>query len=111
MRGGELVRLARRRAGVSQAQLARRLGTKQPVVARWETGSRSPDYDTVLSAVRACGFDLSAQLLDFDPQEEAQIQFWLSMTPLDRLAANQSMLDTEEWARSARVTRRLRDES
>ena len=76
-------------------------------MARWERGHRSPDYDTVRAAVRACGFDLSPELIEFDRQEEANLQQSLAMTPLERLQANQRMLDLEYLARSARIVRKV----
>ena len=39
---GDLIREARERAGMTQAELARRLGTDQPSVSRWEQGKRTP---------------------------------------------------------------------
>ena len=69
-----LIRRARNRAGLTQAELARRLETKQPVVARWESGARSPAYDTVLRALSACGFDIETVLTPADPQTDAQIE-------------------------------------
>lgn len=35
-------RLIRRRAGLTQAQLANAIGVSRPVLARWETGARTP---------------------------------------------------------------------
>lgn len=109
MTAGHLIRRTRTRAGLTQAELARLLGTKQPVVARWETGTRSPDYDTVLRAISACGFDVETVLMPVDPQTDAQIQGWSALTPDQRLALNQELLDTEAWAHSARVIRKLAD--
>src|SRR5688500_16561064 len=102
MDGGGLIREARRRAGVTQRQLARRLGTSQPVVARWERGHRSPDYDVVRDAVLMCGFELRPTLVERDLQEEATLSYSLSLTPLQRLRNNQAMLDFEAIARNAR---------
>ncbi|MGH2730786.1 MAG: helix-turn-helix domain-containing protein [Actinomycetota bacterium] len=102
MKGGRLIREARRRAGLSQARLAERLGTKQPVVARWETGERSPTLETVTKAVRACGFDLDPQLSERDPGEEASLHLWQQLSPKQRLERNAAMLETEEWAKRAR---------
>ena len=107
MRGGLLIRRARKRAGLSQAELARRIGTKQPVVARWETGKRSPDYDTVIQAIQACGFEFETVLFPADPQTDAQLRRWLSLTPDQRLALNQELIDTEAWAHKARPIRKL----
>lgn len=101
MRGGDLIREARKRAGVTQRQLARRLGTSQPVIARWESGQRSPDYDVVRDAVRACGFDLETALVERDLQEEAMLDYSMSLTPKERLQANQSMLDFEAKIRKS----------
>ncbi|MGH2746737.1 MAG: helix-turn-helix domain-containing protein [Actinomycetota bacterium] len=106
MTGGQVIREARRRAGLTQTDLARRLGTRQPVVARWESGDRSPSFDSVTRAVRACGFELHPRIAAPDPQAEAVLSRWRRMTPKERLERNQDMLATEEWAHSARVVQR-----
>lgn len=97
----QLLREARRRARLSQAELARRLGTKQPVVARWETGARSPSFGALRRALSAAGFDLETRLVPFDPGEDALIKEWLRLSPRERLARNRKMLDTERWAMTA----------
>lgn len=104
-----MVRRARRKAGLSQSELAQRLGTKQPVIARWETGHRSPDYDTVVRVIVACGFEMEPLLSPSDPQTDAQILRWLEMTPDERIALNQELIETEAWAHSARTVRKLID--
>lgn len=106
MKGGELIREARKRAGISQAQLAERLHTKQPVVARWESLSRSPSFENVARAVRACGLEIHPSLGPIDPQEEAVLARWIKMSPKERLRRNREMLRTERWAlRARRVSR------
>ena len=102
MKGGDVIRRARTRAGVSQAELARRLGTKQPVVARWETGARAPTLETVSRAVEACGLALDVAVIDRDPGEEALLREWQGLTPAERVLRNRQMLETEEWLHSAR---------
>ena len=103
MTARELIRSARHRAGLTQRELARRLGTKQPVIARWELGHREPDFEAVVRALRACGFELSTDLVERDIQEEVLLSEWLAMTPLERLQANENLLETERWAHRARV--------
>jgi len=89
MRGGELIREARRRAGLSQRKLAHRLHTTQSVVARWESDATAPSFETVVRAVRACGFELDVHLL---PLDEGFEHDWslaeqnLALTPEQRLA-------------------------
>lgn len=101
MDAATLLRRARRRGGLSQAELARRLATKQPVIARWETGARSPSYDAVRSAIRAAGFELEVRLVPVDPGEDALITEWLRLSPRERLARNRKILGTERWAMTA----------
>src|ERR1039458_4917098 len=55
---GSAVRAARRRAGVSQAELAERAGTSQPSIARLEKGQVSPTVITLDRIARALGSDL-----------------------------------------------------
>ena len=100
MVASKLIREARLRAGLSQRALAERLGTQQPAVARWESGDRSPDFETVARVVRACGLELRISLEDADPQEDQLIHQYLALDPEQRLLHNRRMLETERWAAS-----------
>jgi uncharacterized protein len=55
MEPGALLRAARRRQGLSQAELARRAGTSQPVISAYERGRRDPTYRTLRRLVEATG--------------------------------------------------------
>lgn len=59
----ELIRLVRRRQGLTQAALARAAGTSQPVISAYEAGRRDPTYSTLRRLVAAAGeeLDLSAR--------------------------------------------------
>ena len=59
---------ARRRAGISQRELARRAGTSQAAVARIERGRQSPSAATLRRLIAACGVDL---LVDLPPEAGA----------------------------------------
>jgi predicted nucleotidyltransferase/DNA-binding XRE family transcriptional regulator len=50
-----LIRDARLAAGLSQAELARRSGTSQPAIARYESGTSSPSVVTLDRVLRAAG--------------------------------------------------------
>jgi LacI family transcriptional regulator len=52
---GELVRALRKGKGLTQSQLAERMGTKQSVIARLEAGARTPSLDTLQSLTGALG--------------------------------------------------------
>jgi hypothetical protein len=83
---GELIRAARLRAGLSQAELAERLGMPQSSIARWEVDSVEPGLSKVRSILRACGFDLSLSLIPFerDPERDARVVEVQRMTPQER---------------------------
>lgn len=55
MEPAELIRVVRRRSGLTQADLARRAGTSQPVVSAYERGHRDPTYSTLRRLVEASG--------------------------------------------------------
>lgn len=57
-----LISQVRRKAGLSQEELARRAGTSQPAVARYETGRAAPSTSTLLRLLRAGGYDLDVQI-------------------------------------------------
>lgn len=57
---------ARQEAGLTQAQLAERMGTQAPAVARLEralaTGKHSPSIATLRKYIKACGKNLVLQI-------------------------------------------------
>jgi transcriptional regulator with XRE-family HTH domain len=85
MHGGELIREARKRAGLTQEDLADRLATTQPAIARWENGRTSPSFRRVVEAIRACGLDLSVRIATYDDQHELLIEDNLRRRPEERL--------------------------
>jgi transcriptional regulator with XRE-family HTH domain len=87
MTAATLIVEARKRAGITQAELARRMGTHQPVVARWESGRTQPDLATVQRAVRAAGFELTVALTAGDDHDLTLIRRELKLPPHQRLSA------------------------
>ena len=85
MKGGEIIRQARKRARLTQQQLASLLGTSQAVIARWERGRQSPSFDRVLEAVRACGLDLALRIVERDDEHALLIDEALRLTPTQRV--------------------------
>lgn len=59
---GYLVLKARAAADMSQAQLARAIGTSQPTIARWESGSQVPSVRSMMKIAEATGFELAVGL-------------------------------------------------
>jgi transcriptional regulator with XRE-family HTH domain len=82
---GGLIRQARLLAGLSQAELAARVGTTQPVVSRWERGSEVPRIDALARALQACGFEADLVFRRRDDVDRSQIAGALALTPDERL--------------------------
>lgn len=57
----EIIR-ARRAAGITQAQLAERVGKQQSVISQIESGRRSPRLETLASIAAALGLELRVEL-------------------------------------------------
>lgn len=65
MTAREILLEARRRAGLSQAALARKAGIPRSVLNAYERGNRQPGADALLAIVRAAGSGVRlAPLLD-----------------------------------------------
>jgi len=60
----DLLRALRRRHGLTQADLAQRAGTSQPVISAYERGQRDPTYRTLQKLVAAAG---EALVVDASP--------------------------------------------
>jgi transcriptional regulator with XRE-family HTH domain len=52
-----LIRSARRRAGITQAELAARAGTSAPTISAYEHGTKQPRADVLLRLLRAAGLE------------------------------------------------------
>lgn len=86
MLGADLVREARKRAGLTQRELAERAGTTQSAIARLERDRTSPSFDAVVRLVRLCGFRLHVSLDPYDDSDVAQAEALLRLTPDERIA-------------------------
>lgn len=60
--GGDLIRLSRKKAGLSQRQLAERAGTSASAIAFYENGHRDPTVETLRRVCRAAGWDVRMRL-------------------------------------------------
>lgn len=85
MIGGELVREARKRAAITQQELAERAGTTQSAIARLESGRTSPSLEQVQRLMRLAGFELIVELAPFDDSDRVQAKALKKLTP-DELA-------------------------
>ena len=85
MRGGELIREAGSRAGLTQGELSERTGRDRSVIARWEQGIISPPVESLLACLHACGFDLPFVLVPLDESRDAELGETLMLPPSERV--------------------------
>jgi predicted nucleotidyltransferase len=64
-----LLRVARERAGLSQAALAARSGVSQSVISVYESGRRQPSLPMLVGLVEAAGCDLAVDVCPRSPRE------------------------------------------
>lgn len=86
MSTGSLIRQARVADGLTQAQLARRLGITQPSVARIEAAGDEVSVATLKRALTALGRALELRVLQRSPSyDETLLQKNLELTPAERI--------------------------
>lgn len=82
----QLLREARKRAGLTQAELAKRAGVPQSTIGRIESGARIPSTALLERLIRAAGFEIRVGLGEPDPGTESLFERTLRRTPRERLA-------------------------
>jgi transcriptional regulator with XRE-family HTH domain len=104
---GDLLLEARRRAGLSQAELARRAGIPRSAIGRWERGEVLPSLERLRELIRACGLELYFGIANADlgDHDLSLIRRSLRLTPGERFAqANRDAAAIYGfWSRAAPV--------
>lgn len=83
---GRMVRYARRRAGLTQRQLAAKAGIPQESIARIERGRVDPRVGTLDRLLEACDFGLEAMPRLGIGIDRTQFASLLGATPAERFA-------------------------
>jgi transcriptional regulator with XRE-family HTH domain len=89
MTGAQIIREARLKAGLTQTELAARLGRDRAQVARWETGGQEPSFENLQAVVEACGFSLRVEIAEREetPALDAELDASLLEAPQQRVQA------------------------
>jgi transcriptional regulator with XRE-family HTH domain len=89
MTGAQIIREARLKAGLTQTDLAERLGRDRAQVARWETGGQEPSFENMRAVVEACGFSLRVEIAarQETPAVDAELEASLPEAPQQRVKA------------------------
>jgi transcriptional regulator with XRE-family HTH domain len=97
-----IVKQARREAGLTQAGLARRLGTSQAAVAKLERPGANPTIRTLERVMGAAGMRLEVRpVAQRSSVDETLIASYLRLTPAERLSAFQSSHESVAGLRAA----------
>jgi len=99
---------ARRCAGLTQRDLARRARTSQSVIARIESGAASPSWNTLQRLVNRAGFDLQGVL---SPRLRSRSRSHMldDVPRLLRLTPEQRLLELHHAARFFAAAARVDD--
>ena len=100
---GNLIKLARRDAALSQRELARRAGTSQAAIGAYESGKRSPTLETLARIVRAAGQDLRIQVVAYDDHDDAMAAYEASLSAETRAALQRERARLRAQARRERA--------
>jgi transcriptional regulator with XRE-family HTH domain len=93
MRGADLIREARLRAGLTQAELSKLTGRERSVIARWEQGAVSPSFDNMLEVIEACGFELPLLLVPRETSLDDRLEKNRKLSPERRAQRLLTALD------------------
>lgn len=82
----EIIKDARRASGLTQAELAARIGSTQPAIARLERPESNPTVSTLRRVLDATGHDLALGMMPTRVNvDETLIEMNLRCTPAQRL--------------------------
>jgi transcriptional regulator with XRE-family HTH domain len=84
---GQVLRDARRRAGISQKRLAIRTGIAAPALSRIENGRESPSFERLTTCLEALGFEPNLELLPLagSQADPVHLAAEAELTPAQRL--------------------------
>jgi transcriptional regulator with XRE-family HTH domain len=102
---GRMVREARRRAHLTQRELARKSGIPQETIARIERGRSDPRVNTLDRLLAACEFGLEVMPRLGIGIDRTQIAELLEMSTSERLAL--AIADDRHFVRLRRSIRRV----
>lgn len=103
MTTGELIKAARKKAGMTQAQLAEKLGISYVGVSQWENDLRNPKLDTLQRIASALGVPVQELISDWEAvdKEEFKRVFIYGEGIKDRIDAALDRLNDEGQEKAA----------
>jgi transcriptional regulator with XRE-family HTH domain len=92
VKSAQVIREARLKADLTQAELGERIGRDRAQIARWEIGGQDPSFENLQAVVQACGFVLKVEIVipEETPVLDAELETSLLQAPQQRV---QTLLD------------------
>jgi transcriptional regulator with XRE-family HTH domain len=88
MDAARMMKMARRRAGLSQRELSRRANVPQATISRIENALVSPTVDTLDPLIRACGMELLVDEAAGAGVDRSQLVERLRLSPAQRATSS-----------------------
>jgi transcriptional regulator with XRE-family HTH domain len=60
----------RKKSGLTQDEVAKRMGTQKGNISRLEKGSSNPSWKTIQNYAHACGFEISMKIKTVSPRQK-----------------------------------------
>jgi transcriptional regulator with XRE-family HTH domain len=98
-----LLRLARVKANLTQADLARRADVSQQLISAYETGRREPSLPTLQRLVAAAGFELRFRLEPLDDHDDSLRRLLDTLPPETRAEVEKEQTERAQRARLDRT--------
>lgn len=100
MKIGERIAIARKNAGLTQTDVAKKLNLSVSMVSAWESGIRTPKLDTILRICNAIGCDTSEILntVDFSTDTETEVEEHKLLCPMKKGSEENRVCDKERCA-------------
>jgi transcriptional regulator with XRE-family HTH domain len=89
---GNVLRVVRTKAGLTQRQLAEKAGVPHSTIANIESGSRQPTHPTMAKILAAVDLSVSTQLVPYDDHDDVLWEQEQRRSPAERsrIAAEQA---------------------
>jgi transcriptional regulator with XRE-family HTH domain len=85
VKAARALKYARKKAGLTQRELAAKAGVPQSTIGRIESGAVDPRMETLNALLRACGYDLEVEPRLGIGVDRSQIDAMLRLSPWQRI--------------------------
>ena len=96
MKIGGVIRKYRKEIGITQEEMANRLGVTTPAVNKWENGNSNPDIELLSPIARLLNISLDTLLSYHETLTSAEIEEIISK--MDKMISEEGYEKTYEWA-------------